>query len=292
MTEADTADNAVMLKRVNQVDIKNALNLRVEDDIPVGASLLVVGGHSIELQFTKGIAYGWGSTGSAHATVIRGRLVDLRRLCVSRVWHWGINLRRGRSHPVGRTADTTTAARTRRCRALRRLRAHPIGHRALRIRLLIGALRLLLLLLRGRVGRRYRRKARRSLGHLVLRAHLLLRRRPVLLMLLLLLLLLLLRRREPALVATRHDPAKKAIAWGDRWGRLLGRAGVLRGTGHCWLAGGALTTRGLCKLVSQDAELLFIPDGCTSQHTISSRGACQSWPAYFCFSVIWVCSIV
>lgn len=244
LAEADAANNAVVLQRVDQVDVENALDLGVEDGMPVAASLLVVGGYGVEVEFTESVADRRRRAGAPHASVVGGRLVDLRRLSAARVRDRRVDLGRSRSDTVGRASDTA-APRTRRRSALRGLRCHAVRHGGLGVRLLVGSL---LLLSRG-MGR-HGQAGRGLSSHLVLVAQLLLGRA-------MLLVLLLLWRGEAALVAAGHDSTKKTVAGGNRR-RLRGSRGLGRAS-HGRLSGAGLTTRRFGKLVSENAKLLLVP---------------------------------
>jgi len=116
-------------------------------------------------------------------------MADLRR-GIGGIRRGSVNLRGGRAD--GRAADTSTTRAGRRC-ARRSLRTHAVGTlRITTIGRLLG------------VGMRRTRHGRRTLGHLVLRAHLLVLGRSV-----------LLRRSKALLVASGHDATKQTIARGD-----------------------------------------------------------------------------
>lgn len=225
VAEANAANDALVGERVDQVDIQDALHLRVEDGIPVVARLLVVRRNGVDFEVTQRVADGRGRGAGTHASVIRRRVAHLRRLSIARIGHGGVDLR-GRRPDSVRGAVDGSATWTGRRGALRRLRAHAIGHDgagALRIGLLLvwrlllrGLLLLLLLLLRVGVGRGHR-QSWGALSHLVVvRAHLLILGSG-----------LRLRRRQASLVATGHDAAEEAVSRSNRWG-LLRRPCVLR----------------------------------------------------------------
>ena len=52
MAETNAADDTLVSQGVYQVDVKDALDLRVENGVPVVASLLVVRCHSIDLKIS------------------------------------------------------------------------------------------------------------------------------------------------------------------------------------------------------------------------------------------------
>lgn len=257
VTEPHAAHNAFVAEGMDQVDIQNALHLGVEDGIPVVASLLVVGSHSIDLEIAEGVTNGR-SARTTHASVVGSGMADLRRLGVAGIGHGSVDLRSRGADGVGGPADASPA-RAGRSSALRRLGTHAIGDGALRIALGVG--RLLLA-----AGVRRDGEAGRALSHLVLRSQLLLRRRVLLgrrlllllrgrLLTLLLALLLLLGRGETSLAAASHDTAKETVAGRDGR-RLLRRAGVLRRAGDARLRG---TFSGSLELMSEHADLLLVP---------------------------------
>lgn len=165
MAESHAADDTLVGERVDQVDVKNALNLGVEDGVPVIASLLVVRSNRINLEITKRVSHGRRAWAEA---VVGRRVADLRR-SISRIRRRGVDLRSGRTNGVRGSADTATSSRTWRSGGLRRLRANAVwGRRTLGVALLVR--RLL------GVGMRRAWETRRALTHLMLRAHLLLRR--------------------------------------------------------------------------------------------------------------------
>lgn len=226
VAEANTANNALVSERVDQVDIQDALHLRVENGVPVVARLLVVGCDSVDFQVTQSVADGRGRGAGTHASVIRRRVAHLRRLSIAGIRHRGVDLRGGRSDGVRWPVDGSATWAGRRG-ALRRLRAHAVGHdgaRALGIGLLLvwglllRGLLLLLLLLRVGVGRGDW-QSWGALSHLVVvRAHLLILGSS-----------LRLRRRQTSLVAAGHDAAEEAVSrsnrwWLLRWPCVLGRS--------------------------------------------------------------------
>lgn len=224
VAEANAANDALVGERVNQVDIQDALHLRVEDGIPVVARLLVVRRNGVDFKVAQRVADGRGRGAGTHASVVRRRVAHLRRLSIAGIRHGGVDLGGRGPDGVWRAVDGSATWAGRRG-ALRRLRAHAVGHDgagALGIGLLLvwGLLLrrrlLLLLLLRVGVGRRHW-QSWGSLSHLVVvRAHLLILGSG-----------LRLRRRQTSLVATGHDAAEEAVSRSNRWG-LLRRPCVLR----------------------------------------------------------------
>lgn len=185
VAEPHAADHTLVGERVHQVDIEHALNGRVEDGVPVAAVLLVVRRNRLDLEVAKRIA----NAASATHARIRSRMADLRR-SIGGIRRGSVDLRGGRAD--GRAADTSTARTGRRC-ARRTLRTHAIGTlRITTIGRLLG------------VGVRRTRHGGRTLGHLVLRTHLLFLWRSV-----------RLGRSEALLVAAGHDATKQTITWGD-----------------------------------------------------------------------------
>lgn len=251
MAKANTADNALVGEGVDQVDIQNALHLRVEDGIPVVARLLVVRRDGVDFEITQGVADGRGRGAGTHASVIRRRMAHLRRLSIAGIRHGGVDLRGRRPDGVRGPVDGSATWAGRRG-ALRRLRAHAVGHdgaRALGIglllvwRLLLRGLLLLLLLLRVGVGRGDG-QSWGALSHLVVvRAHLLILGS-----------CLRLRRRQTSLVATSHDAAEEAVSRSNRWG-LLRRPCVLRRSLQTRLRS-SLTSK--FELMPQHVDLLLI----------------------------------
>lgn len=234
VAEADAADDALVGEGVDEVDIEDALDLGVEDGVPVIAGLLVVGGDSVNLEVAQGVSHGGGTGAEA---VVGGGMADLRR-SISGICRRRVDLRGGRADGVGGTADAAASPGAGRGGGLGRLRAHAVGGRALGVALLV--LRLL------GVGVRGAGRARRAGGHLVLlRAHLLLLLggRAV-----------LLGGSQALLVATGHDAAEEAVAGSD--GGWLRRAGVLGRTGHT-RSRGALAS-GL-ELVPEHADFFLVP---------------------------------
>lgn len=248
VAEPDAADDALVGERVDQVDVEDALDLRVEDGIPVVARLLVVRCHGVDLEVAQRVADGRGrGAGAAHASVVRRRVAHLRGLSIAGIGDGGVDLGRGRPDSIRRPADAP-AARARRCGAWRRLRAHAVGHGALGIglllvgRLLLGLLLLLLLLCVGVRGGN--RQSWRALGHLVVvRAHLLVLRRS-----------LGLRRRETSLISAGHYSAKEAVSRRNRW-RLLRGPSVLRRPLEARLR---RSLAGHLELVPQHVDFFFI----------------------------------
>ncbi len=170
---------------MDQVDVEDTLNGRVEDGVPVAAVLLVVRGDRLDLEVAERIA----DTARADHALVRSRVADLRR-GIRRIRRGGVDLGRGRAARGTAYASTARAGRR---GALGRLRAHAVGA------LGVAAVGRLL-----GVGVRRAGHAWRALCHLVLRTHLLLLGRSV-----------LLRRSETLLIATGHDATKQAIARGD-----------------------------------------------------------------------------
>lgn len=271
--ESNTADDAVMLQRMKHIDIENTLNLGVEHGMPISTSLLVLRRNGVNVDVCQVVAHRRRRTAgrSTHSGMIRSRLAYLRRL---RIWHRSVDLGSGGPGAIGRAAHATTARTRRRC-ALRCLRSYAVRHGALGIRLVVKRTGLLLLLLRSNV--RWWESSR-SLRHLVLRSHLLLRWTMRMRSR-----LLLLRGSETALVVPLHDSAEDVIARGDG-GRLLRRSAVLGRTSHRgWLTWTTFTSRSLLKLVTQHAQLFFV-SGARQVRSIVNK---ETRPeAYFCFCVI------
>lgn len=173
-----------------------------------------------------------------HAGVIRRRVADLRRLGRAGERDRGVDL--GSSGPNGgrRSADTPSAG-TRRCGALGRLRCKTVGYGALG-RILLE--RRLLRLRRG--GRGRDGESWRALGHLVLRAHLLVlgRRRR--------------RRGQLALTTAGHDAVEKTVAGGNGR-RLLRRAGMGRRPAD---AGRRVSTSSF-ELAAEHRDFFLVPVG-------------------------------
>jgi hypothetical protein len=174
------------------------LHVGVEDGVPIGAGLLVVGSDCFDLELTQRVANR--SSPRTNAAMIRGRVADLGRLGVAWVGRRSVDLGCGGANGVGRATNASrTSTGAGRRRALRWLRAHAVSYGALRIALLV------LWLLRSVGVRRGTRESRWPLGHLMLRAHLLLLGRGVLLR----------RDKTSCLVAAGHDAAKEAVAGRD-----------------------------------------------------------------------------
>lgn len=207
VTEPHAADNAVVAERVDQVDVEDACDGRVENGVPVIALLLMVGWHRLQVNVEH--VAGRRRCPVAHARVVGRVVAHLRRLRASGIGDGSVDLRSGGANSIGRTAGSSPA-RARRCCALGRLRAHAVRGGTWRVRLLVR--RLLL----ARV-RRHGKARRRPLSHLVLRTHLLFLRRGV-----------LLGRGEAGLVATSHDAAEKVVSRGN--GRRLLRGASVRRT--------------------------------------------------------------
>jgi len=53
VTESHTANHTLMVQRVDEVDIEDALHLGVEDGIPIISRLLVVGGDVVNFEITE-----------------------------------------------------------------------------------------------------------------------------------------------------------------------------------------------------------------------------------------------
>ncbi|KAI6767872.1 hypothetical protein HG530_005881 [Fusarium avenaceum] len=83
MTESNTANDTFVVERVDKVDIKDSLHLRIEDGVPILASLLVVGSHSINLKVAKCVSHSR-CMRPAHSTVVGSRVANLRRSRTSR----------------------------------------------------------------------------------------------------------------------------------------------------------------------------------------------------------------
>lgn len=180
MTEAHTANHTFVAQGVHQVDIQDALDLRVENGVPIVASLLVMRSDGIDFQVTESVANGRNAR-TTHASVIRSGMADLWRLRVAGIGNGGVDL--GSRGPDGvRWAADAPATGARRSGTLRRLRAHAVGNGTSWVGLRVG--RLLAAWVRRGDG-----QAGRALGHLMLRAHLLLLGRSVLALLRLRLLL-------------------------------------------------------------------------------------------------------
>jgi hypothetical protein len=163
---------------------------------------------------------------------------DLGRLGVAWVGRRSVDLGGGGSDSVGRATNTSgTSTRAGRRRTLGWLRAHAISDGTLRIALLV------LGLLGGIRMRRGDRESRWPLGHLMLRAHLLLLRRGV-----------LLRRGKTCLVTAGHDAAEETVAGRNRWG-LLGWSSVLGRSGN---AGRRNAFASGLELVSKHGDFLFV----------------------------------
>lgn len=150
--------------------------------------------------------------GTSHSGMIGRRVADLRRLRRTREGDRSVNLGRSGSNGRGRSADATSAGPRRR-RTLRGLRSKAVRHRALRILLERGLLRL------RRRRRRRNGKTRWALSHLVLRTH-----------------LLVLRRRrggrgQLTLATACHDAIEEAVTGSDGGG-LLRRASMGRRTAN------------------------------------------------------------
>jgi hypothetical protein len=178
--------------------------------------------NGVDFEVSQRVADRRGRGAGTHASVVRRRVAHLRRLSIAGIRHGGVDLGGRGPDGVWRAVDGSATWAGRRG-ALRRLRAHAVGHDgagALGIGLLLvrGLLRRLLLLLLLRVGvRRRHRQSWGSLSHLVVvRAHLLILGSG-----------LRLRRRQTSLVATGHDAAEEAVSRSNRWG-LLRRPCVLR----------------------------------------------------------------
>lgn len=60
VAKANTANNALVGERVDQVDIQNALHLRVENGIPVVTRLLVMRRDGVDFEVTQSVADGRG----------------------------------------------------------------------------------------------------------------------------------------------------------------------------------------------------------------------------------------
>lgn len=206
VAESDAADDALVGERVDKVDVEDALNLRVEDGIPIAARLLVVRRHRVHLEIAERIAHRRHAR-ATHAGMVRSRMADLGRLGVARIWDRSVDLRGGGTNRVGRPAEASSAGPRGR-RARRSLRAYAVGDGTLGIALRVGRLR----------GIRMRRRdgqPRRALSHLMLRSYLLILRRRML------------RWSESGLVASGHYSIEQSIARSNGW-RLLRRAGMLR----------------------------------------------------------------
>lgn len=185
VAKSHAADDALVGERMDQIDVENTLDGRVENGVPVAALLLVVRRDRFDLEVTERIA----DAARADHALVRGRVADLRR-GIRGIRRRGVDLRGGRAS--GRAADASTA-RAGRSGALGRLRGHAVGALGIAtVGRLLG------------VGVRRARHAGRTLRHLVLRAHLLVLGRSV-----------LLRGSKALLVATGHDATKQAITRSD-----------------------------------------------------------------------------
>jgi hypothetical protein len=91
MAKSHTANNTIVCKRVNQINIENSLDLWVENSMPVGSVLLIVRGNCIKLQLTKSITNRWRGSWPTNA-MFGGGMADLGRLCAARVRNGSINL--------------------------------------------------------------------------------------------------------------------------------------------------------------------------------------------------------
>jgi hypothetical protein len=83
VAESNTADDALVLKSVNEVDIKNTGNQWVEDSKPIRLDLLLVGGKTLKIQLSKSI-----SNAELSSPVVRNGVSDLRRGSSSWIWVW------------------------------------------------------------------------------------------------------------------------------------------------------------------------------------------------------------
>lgn len=160
---------------MDQIDVKNAGDVLVEDGKPVIAHLLIVGGQAIHVQLAEGVV--WRRRRRLvldnGATVVGGGMVGhLRRLARAGIGHRRIDL--GRRWATRRRASYASTLGAGRGRALRRLRREAARGRALG-RILLAKRRLLRR--RRRRRRRPSKSGRRRLRHLMLRWLLVLRRR-------------------------------------------------------------------------------------------------------------------
>lgn len=191
---------------------------------------------AIRVKIAKGVSHRR-SVGAPHPRVIGSRMADLRRLGGTRERNGSVDLGRSRTDSC-RWSSNSTSARARRCGGLGGLRAEPVRYGATGTR---GVLLERLLRLRRR--RRRDRQTWRSLGHLMLRAHLLvLRGRRGR------------RRGQLALSTTGHDTVEETGAGGNGGG-LLRRARVGRRTAD---AGRRVSTSSL-KLTAEHGNFLFVP---------------------------------
>lgn len=231
VAESDTAYDAFVGERVNQVDVEDSLDLRVKDGIPVVSSLLIMRRDGIHFEITQGIAHRRCAR-TTHATVIGCWVADLWR-GVGRVGRRSVDLGGGRANGVWWAANTTSV-RSRRSGALRRLTTDAVGS-GLRVSRLVGTLR---------VGMRRAGQTRR-LAHLMLlrTTHLLLLRRSVRLW-----------RCKTLLIATSHDATEQAVARCYRR-RLLRGTTMLGRTRHARLR---TTLTGGFKLMSEHVDLFFV----------------------------------
>lgn len=263
VAESNTAHNAFVCKRVNQVDVEDSLDLRVKDGIPVVSSLLVMRGDGVHFEITQCVAYRRCAR-TTHATVVGSWVADLWR-GIGRVWRGSVDLGGGRANGVWWAANTTSV-RSRRSGALGRLTTDAVGS-GLRVSRRVRALC---------VGVRRAGETRR-LAHLMLlrTTHLLLLRRSVRLW-----------RCKTLLIATSHDATEQAVARCYRR-RLLRGTTMLGRTGHARLR---TTLTGGFKLMSEHVDLFFI----SAARTVVSmclyfarREANGSWMVtYFCLSVM------
>jgi hypothetical protein len=156
MTESDTADDTLVLKSVEKINIENSWDFWVEDGKPIGFDLLLVGWQTLQIQFGKRISNSELGMLSWHW------VANLWRSSSSWiwVWHWLVQLRR--SWAAWSTVKHATFSWAWRGGGLRRLRSITIWSWALSV----ATLERRLLLRRGSLksGRRWRSR----LGHLVL----------------------------------------------------------------------------------------------------------------------------
>lgn len=95
MAESHAADDTSVMERVDQINVKHAGDVLVEDADPIFACLLVVGRNLVNVEFAQNTP----RLGMVvHAAVLRCGVADLWRLSGARVGDGSIDLGCGRAN--------------------------------------------------------------------------------------------------------------------------------------------------------------------------------------------------